>query len=132
MSPQTSSPGLDVIDNFSNPATFANWDSLIFDGGVVYKEKLAVRYKVYFEALPTGWTLTPYWTIDRGTREYGPAVTAGATEAFVELNNARFHELQWGFLLVNDGTATAPAVILGISPEIDPNNSEGDLIPNET
>ncbi len=123
--------GLDVIDNFSNPGTFANWDSLIFDGGVVYKEKMAVRYKIYFEALPAGWTLTPYWTIDRGTKEYGSAVTTGATEAFVEWNNARFHELQWGFQLVNDGTATSPAVILGISPEIDPNNSEGDLIPNE-
>lgn len=123
--------GLDVIDNFSNPAQFANWNSLIFDGGVVYKEKMAVRYKIYFEALPTGLSLTPYWTIDRGTKQYGPTVTTGATEVFVEWNNARFHELQYGFQVINDGTATSPAVILGVSPEIDPVTNEVDLLPGE-
>ncbi len=123
--------GLDVIDNSSNPATFATWKSLIFDGGVVYKEKMAVRYKVYFESLPTGWTLTPFWIIDRGTTQYGTAAVAGDTEVFVEWNNARFHELQWGFNLSNDGTATQPAVILGVAPEIDPNSSEVDLLPGE-
>ncbi len=123
--------GLDIIDNFSAPAKFANFDSLIFDGGVVYKEKMAVRYKVYFEPLPTGLTLTPYWTIDRGTRQYGSPKTVGSTEAFVEWNNARFHEIQYGFLITNDGTATAPAVVLGISPEIDPVIREVDLLRGE-
>ena len=123
--------GLDVVDNFSDPAPFANYSSLIFDGGVVYKEKMGVRYKIYFEALPTGWTLTPWWIIDRGAVQYGSPVTAGATESFTEWTNARFHELQWGYDLVNDGTATAPAVILGVCPEIDPLAEEIDLSPGE-
>jgi hypothetical protein len=123
--------GLDIVDNFSAPASSAHWESLIFDGGAVYKEKMAVRYKVYFEALPAGWTISPYYTIDRTQTITGPTVGVGSTEVFMEQNNSRFHELQWGFDLVNDGTATAPAVILGVTEEIDGNATEVDLIPNE-
>lgn len=123
--------GLDVVDNFSAPALGAHWESLVFDGGAVYKEKMAVRYKVYFEPLPTGFTLTPFYTIDRGQTFTGPIVGEGATEVFMEQNNARFHELQWGFDIANDGTATAPAVILGITEEIDGLPAEVDLIPGE-
>lgn len=123
--------GLDVIDNFSNPSTYATWTSLIYDGGVVYKQKEAVRNKVYFEALPTGWELTPWWIVDRGQINYGATATSGATEVVTEWNNLRFHELQWGFNLVNTGSATAPAVILGISSEIKTLSDEGDIIPGE-
>jgi hypothetical protein len=55
---------------------------------------------------------------------------AGDTEVFIEQNNARFHELQWGF----SGTctsATAPPVILGITEEVDSLPAEVDLLPNE-
>jgi hypothetical protein len=119
--------GLDVVDNFSDPAPTFTWQSLIFDGGVVYKEKMAVRYKIYFEALPTGVSLTPWYIIDRGDKVEGNTVEAGDTEAFIEMNNARFHELQWGFDGASDDTAIAPAVILGISMEIDPLTQEVDL-----
>ena len=126
----TTHSGLDVVDNFSTPATYATWSSLIFDGGVVYKEKMAVRYKISCEALPAGWTLIPWWTIDRGTTEYGTGVGEGAVDCFVEWNNARFHEIQYGYILINNG-ATAPAIILGVAPEIDPCNEEVDLEPSE-
>jgi hypothetical protein len=122
--------GLDVVDNLSAPASTFYWQSLIFDGGAVYKEKMAVRYKITFEALPTGCTLTPFYAIDRGTTVTGPTATAGDTEVFMEQNNARFHELQWGF----SGTctaATAPPVILGITEEVDSLPAEVDLLPNE-
>jgi hypothetical protein len=121
--------GLDVVDNFSDPAPTWTWQSLIFDGGVVWKEKMAVRYKVYFEALPTGTTLTPWYIIDRGDIVYGPTADDGSTEVFIEMNNARFHELQWGFNGTSSGTA--PAVILGVSMEIDPLTQEVDLLRGE-
>lgn len=98
----------------------------------MYKEKNAMRYKISCEALPTGWSLTPWWTVDRGNPVFGTPVTAGAVEAFMEGYNMRFHELQWGFILVNDGTATAPAVILDVAPEIDPLTDEVDLHPGES
>jgi hypothetical protein len=121
--------GLDVVDNTSNPSPTFTWQSLIFDGGVVYKQKMAVRYKVTFEALPTGATITPWYIIDRGTKVLGAAAVAGDTSQVIEMNNARFHELQWGF----DGTCTgtAPAVILGVSMEIDPLEQERDIGPKE-
>lgn len=123
--------GLDVIDNSSVPSTYATWTSLIFDGGVVYKQKEAVRYKITLEALPSGWTLTPWWRVDRGSYNYGSGVTTGATESVTEWNNLRFHELQWGFNLVNDGTATLPAVILGVSAEIKALTDEANIIIGE-
>lgn len=122
--------GLDVVNNSSPPATTFDWLSLIYDGGAVYKEKMAVRYKIYFEALPAGCTLTPIFYIDRGAVQTGPTATVGQTEIFFEMDNARFHELQWGFT----GTctsATTPPVILGVSMEIDPLEDEVDLIPKE-
>lgn len=122
--------GLDVVDNFSDPAPFFAWLSLIFDGGVVYKEKMAVRYKIYFGALPEGCSLTPIWYIDRGGVQSGPTVSTGSTEVFVEMNNARFHELQFGFQGTCVG-ATAPPVILGVTMELSPLEDEADLIPGE-
>lgn len=123
--------GLDVVDNFSTPAKTFHWESLIFDGGSVYKQKMAVRYKIYFEPLPAGCTITPYYTIDRDQTITGPTVGEGATEVFMEQNNARFHELQWGFDGTCDDTAVAPPVILGITEEIDGVPQEVDLLPNE-
>lgn len=123
--------GLDVVDNFSTPAKTFHWESLIFDGGAVYKEKMAVRHKVYFEPLPAGCTLTPYYTIDRNQTITGPTATEGDTEVFIEQNNARFHELQWGFDGTCDDTAAAPPVILGITEEIDGLPQEVDLLPGE-
>lgn len=123
--------GLDVVDNFSAPALSTHWESLIFDGGAVYKEKMAVRNKMYFEPLPSGFTLTPYYTIDRDQTITGPTVGEGATEVFMEQNNARFHELQWGFDMANDGTATNKATVLGITQEIDGLPQEVDLLPGE-
>ena len=118
--------GLDLVDNFSAPASTFTWSSLIFDGSVVYKQKQSHRYKVYFETLPTGVTITPWYIINRGSKVTGNPVTAGATETFMGTGAGRFYELQWGF----DGTsvnATAPAVILGVSMEIDPLSEEVDL-----
>lgn len=124
--------GLDVVDNFSTPAPFANYSSLVYDGGVMYKQKYALRYKISCEPLPSGWTLTPWWIVDRGSVQFGSSVGAGAFESFTEWDQLRFHELQWGFVLVNDGTATLPATILAVAPEIDPLEDEVDLQNNKT
>lgn len=123
--------GLDLVDNSSVPASTFTWQSLIFDGGVVYKEKMAVRYKVYYESLPADCTLTPWYIIDRGSKVYGTQRTSGTTEAFIEMNNARFHELQWGFDGTCSTTSLTPPVILGISMEIDPLEDELNLEPKE-
>lgn len=121
--------GIDITNNSSTPAPTFRWDSLIWDGGARYKQKQGMRLKINFLPLPTGATLTPYYSIDRGvnivadTNGTSFAVGAGATEVVIELDSARFHELQWGFSGTSGSTMTPPT-ITGIVMEIDPLASE--------
>lgn len=119
--------GLDIIDNFSTPAATYSWESLIWDGGARYKEKAAMRYKLNFLALPSGTTLTAKYSIDRADWITAESAAEGDTDIVVEFNNARFHELQWGFEGTCDDTATEPPTITGITMEIDPLADEVDV-----
>lgn len=118
--------GLDLIDNFSTPAPTFRWESLIYDGGVRYKMKRGLRYKLSFVSIPTDVIVTAMYSLDRGPWVSADSngnpytATAGATDVIVELNNARFHELQWGFTGTSAPTATTPGAITGITMEIDP------------
>lgn len=126
--------GMDIVDNFSTPATAFNWRSLIYDGGVRYKSKRAFRYKINFLPLPANTTLTAFYTMDRGSDisadpTTGTAYTAaqGATDIVVEINMGRFHELQWGFTGTCASNATSPPTITGITMEIDPQTDMADI-----
>lgn len=121
--------GLDLLTNSSPPAPFFSWQSLIWDGGVRYKTKKALRYRINFLPLPEGCTLTANYTLDRGTQvsadSNGVSFSAspGDTAITLELNNARFKELQWGF----SGTclsASSPPTFTGITMEVDPLEDE--------
>jgi hypothetical protein len=123
---------LDVINNSSTAAPVFSWDSLIWDGGVRYKQKEASRLKISFLPWPAGATLTAYYAFERGTpvtadpgsgAPFSPA--AGDTSIVIDINK-RFYEGQWGFT----GTCSSPAsvpTITGITMEIDPLQSEADL-----
>lgn len=123
---------LDRVDNSSQPASTFSWDSLIFDGGVRYKQKEASRLKISFLPWPANATLTAYWQLERGTKitadpissaAYSPST--GDTSLVIDINK-RFYEASWGFT----GTCSNPAsipTITGITMEIDPLQSEADL-----
>jgi hypothetical protein len=127
--------GLDVINNFSEAAPTFSWASLIWDGGVRYKTKRALRYKIAFEALDANATITAWYSIDRGPQISADPITGvpytavtGATALTVELDNARFKELQWGFT----GTCSDPTAIptiTGVTMELDPLTDEVDIRP---
>ncbi len=127
--------GLDILDNFSTPASTFSWESLIWDGGSRYKLKQALRLKISFLPLPTGCTITPMYSLDRDAFVTADPATGtpftltkvGKTAAVIELNNARFHEIQWGFQGTSDTTATIPVTITGVSIEINPLPDEIDL-----
>lgn len=118
--------GLDLLDNFSTPASASRWESLIYDGGVRYKMKRSLRLKISTLALPANTTLTGMYSLDRGpwTNANGSGVTytaaAGETDLTLELNNARFHEIQWGFTTSCAPEAVDPPTITGVTMEIDP------------
>lgn len=123
---------LDVVNNSSVAAPVFLWDSLIYDGGVRYKQKKLNRIKVSFLPWPTGATLTVYYALERGTQisadpvtsaSYSPAT--GDTSIIIDINK-RFYEAQWGF----SGTTSSPSsipTITGIVAEIDPLGGEQDL-----
>ena len=122
--------GIDVVDNTSSPAPNFSWQSLIWDGGVRYKTKKALRLRINFLPLPAGCTLNANYTINRGTQVTADPITGapfsasvGDTAITVEFNNARFKELQWGFSGTCTG-ATTPPIITGVTLEVDPLEDE--------
>ena len=119
--------GVDVVDNFSTPATSFNWQSLIYDGTIIYKTKIGTRYKIKFNSFPAGYTLTPYYILDRGTPVYATNTPkVGDTDILMEVTPGRFKEIQWGFTGTSSG-ATQPLIISGITMEIEPIPDEVDL-----
>lgn len=120
--------GVDRLNNSSTPATSFNLLSLIYDGGVSYKVKNALRMQVTFLPLPAGYTLQAQYALDRGTPVLSPTAKQGDAKLVFEVDNARFGELQWGYVGTSSG-ATAPAVITGLTMEIQPLEDESDLRP---
>jgi hypothetical protein len=120
--------GIDVVDNFSTPATTFNWQSLIYDGTVIYKTKIATRMKVKFKSFPAGYTLTPYYILDNGSPVYSSvSAKAGDTDIILDVQTqGRFKELQWGFVGTSSG-ATVPLTITGVTMEVEPISDEVDL-----
>lgn len=124
--------GMDILNNSSSVAPSFQWQSLIYDGGARYKQKRALRYKINFLPLPSGCTLTAMYNIDReGWISADPAsgipygANTGERAITIELNNSRFHELQWGFQ--GTGSGATPPTITGVTMEIDPNEAETDV-----
>lgn len=123
---------LDVVNNSSTPAANFSFDSLIFDGGVRYKQKTGCRLKINFLPWPANATLKAYYALDRGAqvtkdsisnKDFSPAV--GDTSLVIDINK-RFYEGQWGFVGTCNNPATVPT-ITGIAFEIDPLQAESDL-----
>jgi hypothetical protein len=123
---------LDFVNNSSAPAGSFNWASLIYDGGVRYKQKEAMRYKVSFLPWPANATLTVWYALERGSQvsadpitsvSYSP--TTGDTSIIIDINK-RFYEAQWGLYGTCNSPVSAPT-ITGVTMEIDPLGSEADL-----
>lgn len=118
--------GVDILDNTSSPASNFSWRSLIFDGGVVYKTKNALRIKLKFLPLPANTTLQLGYSINRGADVLSPTAVAGDTNIVMEIDNGRFHELQWSFSGICTNALSAPT-ITGIVVELDPLAEEVEL-----
>lgn len=127
---------LDVVDNLSSPASIYSWQSLIWDGGVRYKTKKALRLRVNFLPLPANTTLNIQYQFDRGgwvtadpTSGLSFSANVGDTALTIELDNSRFKEIQMGFFGTCSNATTAPT-ITGVTMEIDPLTDEYDIRAN--
>lgn len=141
----TVDPSLAVVDNLCGAATSFYWQSLVYDAGSPILEKSALRIGLYFNALPTGCTLTPIYRIDDGAVDFDgvesimiggkkwykgtKTATAGMKEVTCEVGGTgtkRIHEFQCGFI----GTTTngmIPPVIKQVVAEVKLNNNEAKI-----
>lgn len=119
--------GIDLVNNFSTPASSFSWQSLIYDGGSRYKLKNHLRVKLSFLSLPANCTLQIGYSIDRGAFTWSNTATTGQTDIVLETNNARFHEVQWAFR-GTCSSASSPPTITGITADIDPLLEEVDVM----
>lgn len=128
---------LDLLDNTCGLAPNFALTALMWDGGARYKAKKIARLKVSFTPLPSGVTITPWYSINRGseiTQDINGnsyQVGAGATEAFINvpLGN-RAHEIWCGFTGAVTGTVMTSPAVTGLAFEVDPLEDEPDLRPD--
>lgn len=130
---------LDILDNTCGVAKNFNMTCLMWDGGARYKQKEGLRIKVSFTALPSGITITPWYSIDRGAtivadpgnQSYSVVGDGTQTQAFINVpQGTRSHELWWGFIGTSTGTVMTSPAITGIAAEIDGLSAEPDLRPD--
>lgn len=124
---------LDEVNNSSTAATNFSWTSLIYDGGVRYKQKNTGRYKINFLPWPTGATLTAWFAFERGAQVSADPLTnvayspsTGDTSIVIDVDPGRFYEIQWGFY----GTCSSPSSVptfTGLDMEVDPLSMEEDV-----
>jgi hypothetical protein len=109
--------GLDVVDNSSLPASSGTWESRIFDGKAVFKQKSAIGMKVTSDTIPAGVTINTKYRIDRGAWVYPSdgVMTAGDKYTVPDIGE-RFHELQIGFDWVS--TATTPFIVTSLASDV--------------
>ena len=110
VTPSTWTYGLACVDNKCGTETKFFWESLQYDAGSPAYEKMALRVGIYFDALPTGCTITPKYRIDDGEWVNG-TVSAGAGDRYVHCEvNQRFHEIQVGFSGTSLNDYNTPAI----------------------
>lgn len=101
--------GVDVVSPNSDPFATATIETLLIDGSRPDKYKMAADFKLTFEALPIGATVTPKYKIDRESSwQTGTAAVAGDTEITLNINK-RFKEIQLGMDI--EATTTSPQII---------------------
>lgn len=122
--------GIDVVDNTSSPAATASWQSLLIDAGAPTKLKTANYMRISYLALPTGATVTPKYSIDRGAWQTGTSFSSTTLyKSFtnvcrLDISPGNFYELQIGFDLV---ATTQTPTITSVGLWFDPNAGGGGI-----
>ena len=104
----SSSYGVDIVDNNSDPFAEGTIESLIMDDGRPDKTKMALERVISFEALPTGATVTAQYKVDRETSWQGiETATVGKTELRQNIDK-RHKEIQFAINMV--ATTVTPKI----------------------
>jgi hypothetical protein len=122
--------GMDRLNNFCPPANNFMLRSLIWDGGVTYKQKRGARVKITLLPLPAGYTVNSFYNVNRGVDIMSPDTAVQGDQSIIQEATPRGIEFQWGFKGTTNG-ATLPAVFLDSSMQIDPQKQEEDMRADE-
>jgi hypothetical protein len=106
--------GLDVVDNSSDPATSASWESMEFESGDGTHEKQAISLSIEpGSGIPSGYTILPKFRTNWSTSwTYGDALSS--SNNYVMDFDDRFKMIEYGVDISHDGTATSPLEITAI------------------
>lgn len=128
--------GIDVVTNSSKPSSYAKWQSLTFDAGLISKYKTALYMDMYYY-IQSGVTVRmAYQTDSDGVWHYSPyySMTAlwnggqnGNNYARLnctDTNGGRFHEVQLQIEILCDSTVTTPPAIQSVTLVYDTNSAE--------
>ena len=111
----TDSFNLAIVDNTSKPASAFKYESLSYDGGVPWKDKLAMRIGIATDKLPDGTEIRLKYKIDGDPWVVDTHVaTKDAIESYFEINK-RFRQIQFGFNGTNSAAVTKSPLISGIA-----------------
>ena len=119
--------GIDVVDESSTPASFAKWESLIFDNGFATKQKQASNMITKWLPIEDGVRFRLKYSIDRGNWVYSeyfsnanPYAPTGVDTNFARFDigtndsEARFYEIQVGVDIYCDSTVATPPYVIGV------------------
>lgn len=138
--------GVDVVDGNSVPAAFSKWESLIFDAGMVTKDKQASYFEASWLTIQDGVSIVLKYSINRGPWVYSSGSTSNAADGYsnnnlygpdgkvgygrIDVGNStetieeRFNEVQVGIDVYCDNTVTITPIVVGASLMFDPLGSE--------
>lgn len=130
--------GVDIVNSSSKPAAYSTWESLIYDGGMVTKEKQVSYIEASWLDIQDGVSVVLKYSINRGPWVYSESFSnnnlyspdgmpnygrldVGNNSGTIE---ERFNELQVGVDVYCDTTVTQPPTIIGVSAILDPLTQE--------
>jgi hypothetical protein len=119
--------GLDIVDNYCDPAPVAKFRSRRFDAGAVYKQKQALRMAIDSAALPSGVTITPTYKLDDSAEQTltNFNMTVGDKRKIATISQGLFKRIVYGFDIAS--TATETPTIYANSLEWNPLLDQDDL-----
>lgn len=127
--------GIDVVDASSTPASYAKFESLIEDEGIVTKQKQASYVEAKWLEIQDGVSIVLKYSINRGDWIYSSGDTSNPEGGFSNSNlwgidnepgygrfdigfdsqEERYYEVQYGVDIYCDGTVTTPPITVGVS-----------------
>lgn len=99
----TGAYGLDIVDNNCTPAPVFKWRARRYDGGVMYRNKMAEKIGLITSSIASGVSINQIHRIDTGVDVSHEVVPASSTYQIVTVQQKAFRRIVWGF----DGTCSS-------------------------